>query len=800
MNYSLAEIAAAVGGRLIGQDCPVREVSVDSRTISLRADALFVAIVSATRDGHAFVQELLDKGVRCFVVSAAGLAQGWSERYTDAGFVVVENTVDALQRLAADYRSQLRMPIVAVTGSAGKTITKELMAALGAGKKIFKSPKSYNSQIGVALSVLMIAGDENFCIIEAGISRSGEMARLERMLRPNKVVLTNIGEEHQENFGSYAEKLQEKLVLARQADEIIYPSYDPLVVSQVAALPAAIRKSGWGSAPEDFLSIVRCSGREVVFWVEGSEHAVQLSDDKPQTFFNTVTALAALLRMGYGVAELIERIPSAHAIETKFELIAGINGCKIIRDHYTTDLNSLRIALHYQQSVARNQQRVVILCDGVFSDALRNLTDEFGVSQRIIIGGVVRQSDYPHEKYFANEADFLKTFDKNDYFNLCILVKGPAGESLMKHFQERIHSTVLEVDLDALAHNFKYYRSRIAPSVKTVAMVKALAYGSGTYEIASTLADEGVDYLAVAYIDEGTILRDKGISKPILILNSNPADYETMLEHNLEPEIYNFNTLATFEAVCRQRGVAHYPIHIKIDTGMHRIGFDPTDTDRLCAALAAGNLRVASVFSHFSCADDPAKDAETLRQIALFETVTSSITAALGYRPLLHICNSAAIERFPQAHFDMVRIGIGLYGISPVEKEGLQSVSTLKSIVLQVKEVRQGEGVGYGMSCIALKDMTLATVSIGYADGLNRLLSNGKWSFRVGDALAPIVGRISMDNCMIDVTGIEVREGDSVTVFGGAADVAAMATVLGTIPYEVLTSVSARIKRRYIHH
>ncbi len=709
-------------------------VFVDSRT-SVPA-GMFVAISGRNHDGHDYVGELYDRGVRAFMVEREVALPA------DAGVVRVEDSVEALQALAADWRGRFGGVVVGITGSNGKTVVKEWVAATApAGVKVFRSPKSWNSQVGVPLSVLMIEGDEDVAVIEAGISQPGEMEKLARVVRPDIGILTMIGDAHQENFESPEQKLREKMLLFEGAREVV----------------------GGDSNRES---------------VEGVWRA-----------------------LGYDV-EVGEMPPVAMRLELK----EGVNGSVLVDDSYNSDINSLGIALDYLQSVAGGRPRTLVLGDILqsgFSDdelyaRVGDMVSRSGVDRLVAVGERIGRHRFavPTE-FYANVEAFLAALRRDDVAGRAILIKGNRGsrfERLGHALSSRSHTTVLEVDLDAVVHNLNTLR---VPGIRTMAMVKASAYGHGAYEIAATMQHQGVDYLAVAFADEGVALRERGIAMPVVVLNADADSFELMVASALEPEIYNFESLAAFADVLARHGERNYPVHIKLDTGMHRLGFGEGDMERLADELDKHSqlLRVGSVFSHLACADDPAMDDFTHGQIAAFERMSGALCAKLPYVPLRHLANSAGAVRFPEARFDMVRLGLGLYGFGT---PGLRPVSTLRTRVVQVRDLAEGEAVGYGCEGAVSRPSRVATISVGYADGLRRHLGNGRWKMMVRGVEVPTLGRISMDTCVLDVTDVDVQVGDRVEVFGAHASVEDMAAVLGTIPYEVMTAIAPRVKRVYV--
>ena len=790
MKYRLKELASLCGGELLGTDATVMRVSTDSRTLSEPDGTLFVALRSARRDGNRYIAELYRRGVRAFLTDSPVDEKA----YPLAGFVRCADSLEALQKLAADHRTSLKGTVVAITGSNGKTVVKEWIAQLCPPQiRLFRSPKSYNSQIGVALSLLMAEPDDRIVLIEAGISQRGEMARLERMIRPDLGIVTNIGDAHQENFDSPPQKADEKLTLFEHTPTIVYNAADPLLARLV---------------PE------RYDDRKLI-GVEPAERELDgLPFDDPASRANAALALALYGALGFDTEPIRKRLPRLQSVAMRLELKDGINGCKIVNDTYNSDINSLEIALQYLSATSGNRDKVLILSDidqsGLPSDELYARVAELvranGISELIGIGEEIFRHaalfDCRKEFYLSTD-NFLKAGERARFVRKSILLKGGRRfrfERIGRVLENKIHTTVLEVDLDRMLHNLNYFRGLLRPGERMMAMVKAAGYGSGTFEVANLLERQGVDFLAVAFADEGVTLREAGITMPIVVLNADSDSFDLMLDYRLEPEIYSRSSLRSFTEAVRRHGAGRSPIHIKLDTGMHRLGFERADIEPLIDTLReTPEVYVRTVFTHLAGSDEARHDDFTRSQIALFRELSDRIAAAFPELHILrHIDNSAGIERFPEAQFDMVRLGIGLYGIGFVHQENLLPVSTLRSRIVQIKEIPVGDTVGYGRHGVAKdRPVRTATVPIGYADGLNRRLSCGRWSFIVNGRKAPIFGNICMDTCMIDITGIDAREGDTVTIFGDGATVIEMAEALGTIPYEIMTSVSTRVKRVY---
>ena len=783
MRYRLSEIAQICEGKLLGRDLEVTSVVTDSRACAFCEGAIFVAMRGTNYDSHNFIADMYGRGVRAFMVE-----HSCDITPEHAGCVVVENSIEALQKLAAAHRNTFKGTVVGITGSNGKTVVKEWVArALPSSVKLFVSPMSYNSQLGVALSLLMIQGDEDVALIEAGISEVGEMQRLESMIRPEVVVVTSIGDAHQSNFASLLQKISEKLLLAANAKTIIYHSAYNELHTEIEHLLPSCRKI---DAANSNIGDMTCEG-----YIASNAQIVK--------------SLCELL--GYGDSSLV-----ATNIAMRLEVKEGICGSTIINDSYNSDINSLALALDTLRSVALGGPTVAIISDilqsGMSDDELymrvARLVENASVETVYGVGPRIKahvDKFSSTARFFEHTDELLRSIKNEDIRNRTILLKGNRRsqfERLCHAWERKSHTTVLEVNLDAMTHNIGYFRSFLPMNHRLIAMVKANSYGSGDVEVAQLMQRLGVSYLAVAFADEGITLREKGITMPIVVLNADAGSFDKMIAYSLEPEIYSFHSLRDFVKSVESYGTYAYPIHIKLDTGMHRLGFVEQEVEQLAQVLAQSrSVKMASVFAHLSCADDPSQDEFTRSQIALFDKMSSALASALPYDILRHTANSAAIERFPEAQFDMCRLGLGLYGYGYRTNESLQPVATLKTRIVQLRSRKAGEAIGYGRSQVLQRDSLIATIPIGYADGLDRHLGEGRWSMLVAGAAAPTVGRICMDSCMIDVTDVVgVSEGDEVTVFSSAVgnNLDDMAVILGTISYEIMTSVSARVKRIYV--
>ena len=784
MNFLLSDIARICGGRLCGSDRRVSRVATDSRSCSVGEEVLFAAIAGVNHDGHDFVEQMSRRGVEAFLV----------EREVElpsaaCGAVVVESTLAALQSLAAYNRSRFEGRVVAIAGSNGKTIVKEWAAAATPHDvKYVASPMSYNSQLGVALSLLMIEGDEQVAYIEAGISQPGEMARLERMIRPEIVVFTSIGDAHSVNFESREQKIDEKLRLAAGASTIIYSSRYPELARCIEA---------------------RYADRRLI---DSAQQRVERSHERSEALHIDAQHTAALCGvLGYDV----DAGAVCGEVAMRLELKQGIGSSTIIDDTYNSDINSLAVALDMLHAQAMGRRKIAVLSDIQQSGTpeqelyarVAEMVSAADVDRLVGVGAAIsRHADLfaCSSVFYSSTEELLHALPGEDWSDATILLKGSRSSRLERvchRLERKSHTTVLEVDLSAMKSNLDYFRRLLPPHHRMMAMVKAGSYGAGDAEVAQMLQHEGVDYLAVAFADEGVTLRERGITMPVVVLNADEDSFEQMISYDLEPEIYGFRSLEAFARAAERAARKDYPIHIKLDTGMHRLGFMPDEIDALAERLPSiGSLRVASVFSHLNCSDTPSQDDYTRGQIARFDDMSSRLCARIPYRVLRHTAQSAGMERFPEAVFDMCRLGLGLYGFGFEHNDALVPVSTLRTRIVQIKHLPAGETVGYGRAGVLTRDSVTATIPIGYADGLDRHLGCGRWSMLVAGRPAPIVGRVCMDSCMIDITDIEgVEEGDEAVVFSAQRGntLEDMARVLDTISYEPMASVSTRVKRIY---
>ena len=831
MPYQIETIAQMINARLEGHTpATISWLLTDSRSLSFPEESLFFALATKRNDGAKYIPELCRRGVRNFVVSADAYA-GWMENPSalpvsadSLNFLVVPHPLKALQKLAEQHRSKFQVPVVGITGSNGKTIVKEwLHQLLGEEWNIARSPRSYNSQIGVPLSVWQMDEDTQLGIFEAGISEPGEMRALESIIKPTIGVLTNIGGAHQENFFSLQEKCMEKLTLFKDCDVLIYNGDDEFISNCVARSMLSAREIAWSQKDvERPLYINKVEKKEncteIAYRYLDMDNSFTLPFIDDASIENCLNCLAVCVYLMLPPEVISQRMSRLEPVAMRMEVKEGKNGCLLINDSYSSDLASLDIALDflYRRSLSKGLKRTLILSDiletGQNSPTLyrrvAQLMSSRGVERIIGVGSnlascascfSIEKAFYPHTEALmqAIHKGELKLQDE------IILIKGARKfgfDALTELLEEKVHETILEVNLGAMVENLNHYRSLLKPGTKMVCMVKASAYGAGSYEIAKTLQEHQVDYLAVAVADEGSALREAGITANIIIMNPEMTAFKTMFDYKLEPEVYSFHLLDALISAAEKEGIANFPIHIKLDTGMHRLGFLPEEVPALIERLKKQNaVIVRSVFSHLVGSDSPKFDAFTRKQIEIFEKASAELQAAFPnkYRILRHICNSAGIERFPGAQFDMVRLGIGLYGINPIDNSVMHNVSTLLTTILQIHDVSPEDTVGYSRKGVLHRPSRIAALPIGYADGLNRHLGNGTGYCLVNGQKAPYVGNICMDVCMIDVTDIDCQEGDRVEIFGDHLPVTVLSDALDTIPYEVLTSVSTRVKRVY---
>lgn len=818
MEYAIREIAG-----IIGADCrslhddTISILLTDSRRLSFPEQSLFFALKTKTNDGHRYITELYRLRVRNFVVSEM-LPE--FENLDEANFLVVKDTLKALQKIATHHRKQFNIPVIGITGSNGKTVVKEFLYQLLHNEfNIVRSPRSYNSQLGVPLSVWEMNEKHTLGIFEAGISQPDEMERLQPIIAPTIGVITNIGEAHQENFISTNQKCMEKLMLFTECDNIIYDGDNAFISNCIEAACLSHKALCWSRTDSEaplFIESIKKKEEETIIHCTllGFNRVFTIPFTDDASIENVIQCLAVMMLLKPTSVNDVEKFRHLEPVDMRLDVKQGINNCLLINDTYNSDINSLDIALAFQQSrrVGKELKSTLILSDILQSGTLpkslykkvAELVHRKKIDRIIGIGRDLKEFAYLFDiekEFYLTTEEFIQSPSFHRFNAELILLKGSRHfhfEKISDLLEKKVHETILEVNLDAVVHNFNFYRSKLKPETKMVCMVKAFAYGAGSYELAKTLQEHRCDYLAVAVADEGAELRKEGISIPILVMNPEFSSFNVLFENHLEPEVYSFRLLDALIHETERRGITSYPIHIKIDTGMHRLGFQPQDIAEICRRIQSqSGVVVRSVFSHLAGSDSYIFDDFTKKQISTFRKAAAALEEGLEYRVIKHILNSAGIERFPNDQMDMVRLGIGLYGISASGQKGLRNVSTLKTTILQIQEIPKGDSIGYSRMSYVERDSRIAIIPIGYADGLDRHFSNGKGFVSIRGHRCPIIGNICMDACMVDVTDIDAQEGDSVIIFGEGMPVNELSDTLKTIPYEVLTSISPRVKRVY---
>ena len=829
-GYTIRQIASIVGGQVIGNQFDtiiIKDILFDSRLLIDADNTLFFALNSGRNDGHKYIAELYEKGVKSFVVNESyikndvGANHNSSVQYPDSTFIVVDDTLSALQKLAAHHRAQFNIPVVGITGSNGKTIVKEwLYQILSPSMSVCRSPKSYNSQIGVPLSVWQMNSTNDVALFEAGISRPGEMEKLREIIKPTIGVFTNIGPAHGKNFENIQQKIEEKIKLFDKIENLIYCKDNLEIAENVEKYK--IPTFSWSKNNEDanlfVLSKKFDNVTEITGVYKGDSIKITIPFIDDASIENAINCWCVALLLGVPNDVIAERMAHLESVEMRMELKAGVRNCVIINDSYNNDRNALAIALDFMNA-QHHDNKVLILSDILQSelkeeDLYKNvaqLIENKGVDIFIGIGPAICRNMKNELKinsfFYISTSDFLSHHPMKMFENQIVLLKGARSfefERIMKVLQQKSHETVLEINLDNLVKNLNYYRGKLKKDTKMMVMVKAFAYGSGNYEVSNVLAFHHVDYLTVAYADEGVDLRNRGIKLPIMVMTPETNTFDTIILNNLEPDIYSFRCLSQLEDAINQLDTElkePVGIHIKVDTGMHRLGFLPEDIDALIEHIKSNpKLRIKSVFSHFATSDMPEEEDFVMHQISQFELMSSKIVAAFPYKIIRHLLNTAGISRFTDYQYDMVRLGIGVYGVAICDEDRgkLHNVMSLKTTIKQIKEYGPGETIGYGRHGKITKPSRIAVIPIGYADGLRRQLGNGKACFWVNGKPAPIIGNICMDLTMIDVTGIDCQEDDTAVLFDDNHPIEIIAEACDTIPYEIMTRISQRVKRIYV--
>ena len=808
MNFNLQHSIQACQGEFIGNstDFLVEHISIDSRSMQNGTNTLFFALKGQNHNAHHYIEELISKGVRYFVVEfIPENCQG------KANFILVKNTTKALQETAKYYRSLFQFPIIGITGSNGKTIVKEwLNFLLSPDYTTVRSPKSFNSQVGVPLSIFGINENHNLGIFEAGISQKNEMQALAEIIQPKIGVFTNLGSAHDEGFANWEEKIAEKSALFQSCEVVV------LEKNEAIEKGISCSKTTWSLEDKNATIFAEIKSQkegfsQIQIHYQNKTFTIEIPFVDRISIKNSLSCLGVLLHLEMEIATIQERMKNLYPIEIRLQAKKGINNCVLIDDSYSSDYQSLKMALDFLEQQKNHSKKTIILSD-IFQSGLPVATlyqkvavilQNNKIDRIITIGETISQhlKELPNVISFPNASDFLKQFNTQSFQNEAILIKGARSfnfDEIVVLLEEKKHETVLEINLDAISHNLNFYKSKVKPTTKIMVMVKAFGYGNGGFEIAKLLEHHKVDYLGVAFADEGIELRKAGITTPIMVLNPENTSFHAMIAYDLEPEIYSITGLQAFLKLAKERNISHYPIHIKLDTGMHRLGFESHLMEELKALLKNNPfVQVKSVFSHLAASDDTSFDAFTKNQIARFDAMYAELTTALNYQPIRHLLNTSGIFNYPEYQMEMVRLGIGLYGIGNSEQELqiLENVSTLKSVISQIRTVLPEESIGYSRKFMVTQEMRVATIPIGYADGIRRAWGNEKGFVVINNQKATILGNICMDMLMVDVTQINCKPGDEVIIFGNSPKVTEIAETIGTIPYEVLTGISQRVKR-----
>lgn len=836
---NISSILRTTGGKASGNlnlmEKDIQELIIDTRKVSNADLAAFFALKGSLRDGHIFLEQAYAKGIRCLIVDSPVEKNNFPE----ALIITVENTLTALQQIGKKHRESFEYPVVGITGSNGKTIVKEWLYELLSHIAPFnqqagpvRSPKSYNSQIGIPLSTWLMQEGNTIGIFEAGISQPGEMKNAAEIIQPSIGIFTNIGEAHNEGFETIEQKIEEKLILFSQAKQLIYCKDDPRLHSAIQNWNLAPENSNkpielftWSMNEAATLEIKNVDTSQALTIItaifKGNEISISIPYSDKAYLENAIHCWACLLLLDVNPLTINLFMKDLQPVAMRLQLVEGINNCTLINDTYNSDYTSLKIALDFLIQQKTQEKNTLILSDilelrqndEAFYSKVAQLLAQKGIDRLIAIGPKLslykeqfKKSSTYSSNFYENTAEFLSKFEPKDFKEEAILLKGARifeFEKIEDILEAKTHKTVLEVDLSAIQNNLRVYKNLLQPKVKVMAMVKAFAYGTGSSEIANILQFEGVDYLTVAYLDEGISLRKAGITLPIMVMSPEFGAFEQMISWKIEPEIFSLASLTEFLKVAEKLETQAYPIHVKLDTGMHRLGFEEAEISTLIQTLnSTRTIQLKSVFSHLAGSDEAFFDGFTAQQAQAFKRMSQQILDALPYQPLRHLCNSSAISRFPEFHFDMVRLGIGIYGVdanAAVQKK-LENVATLKTTVAQVRNVKAGETVGYSRKGVLSRDSKVATVSIGYADGYFRDFGNGNGKMLIADKAVPTIGSICMDMCMLDVTHIhEIKHGDKVIVFGKDLPITTLAKWANTIPYEIITSVSQRVKRIYMN-
>lgn len=808
MTFTLQNIIPFICAKSVENlpDFNIENISIDSRSLQNNQGTLFFALKGHNHDGHQYIESLINKGVLNFVVEK--IPDNLKDK---ANFFIVDNTLNSLQKTAVFYRNQFNFPFIGITGSNGKTIVKEwLNFLLSQDYTIVRNPKSYNSQVGVPLSIFGCNENHNLGIFEAGISTKNEMSKLKKIIQPKIGIFTHLGKAHDEGFSSQNEKIEEKIKLFSDCDIVILQKNDLIeALLKVKTLTWSFTDKNAAIFSEK--NNLKNGYTLISIHYKNTQFNVEAPFQDTASLENVMSCIGTLLFLKYDSKVIIERIKNLYPIELRLQVKKGINNCALIDDSYSSDYQSLKMALDFLEQQKLHQKKTLILSD-IFQSGLplpelyekvTALIKNNKIDRLITVGETIGNylKDIPNIISFSSTQEFLQQFNLNSFENETILIKGARSfnfEEIVVILEEKNHETVLEVNLDAISFNLNFYKSKLKPETKVMVMVKAFGYGNGGYEIAKLLEHHKIDYLGVAFADEGIELRKAGITVPIMVLNPENSSFNAMIAYDLEPEIYSITGLNAFLKVAQQRNISSYPIHLKIDTGMHRLGLQQADFENLKSIIKNNNfIHVESIFTHLATSDDMNFKDFTLSQINLFTDAYNDLTKVLNHKPIRHILNTSGIFNYPKYQMEMVRLGIGLYGVGNSEEETKQllNVSTLKSIISQIHTIEKGESVGYSRKFIATKQTKVATIPIGYADGISRLWGNEKGYVLVNNQKATILGNICMDMLMADVTEISCNAGDEVIIFGEKPHVNEIAKASLTIPYEVFVGISQRVKR-----
>ena len=823
MKIDIRTIAEITGSDFTGDPgLEVQELLIDSRKVSeLSGGTMFLALRGEKNDGHRYIPDLYRAGVRAFLVEGKYYT-GKKEDYPSASFIISEDSLSALHKIAAWKRQNYRGRVISITGSNGKTIIKEWLSdILGKYESVIRSPRSFNSQVGVPLSLWNLSDEYDTAVIEAGMSKPGEISKLEKIIKPGIGIFSHIGEAHQENFRSIGEKIHEKLGLFINSEVIIYPADKDNIHKNIINDQRLKGKHffSWSAGKNKAnITIIPDSqdraGPALRVTFNNKEFLCSIPFSDRASVDNISTIIATLAFLGLNSEQISDGVKNLIPVAMRMEQKEGINNCLLLEDFYNSDPGSLRIAMEYLRGISDKDMTVILSDfiqgnrnkDQLYSEVAESIK-KAGTRRLIAIGKDLQK----YSKYFSintmaffnDTDDFIRSFLPASFRDEAILLKGARMfefERIGRLLELKTHQTQLEINLNSVLANLDTFRTYLHKDTKIMAMVKAFAYGAGPKEISEWLTYNGIDYLAVAYLDEGISLRKNGIRSRIMVMNPDRFSLRSLLEYDLEPEIFSQDILDCFISETKRYGIIDYPVHIKLDTGMHRLGFMEEDIDEMVSALITCKaIRIASVFSHLAAAYDPGMDEYTHKQAGKFARISNYIRKQTGTAFMQHLLNSAGIVRFPEYQFDMIRLGIGLYGITEVKMEGLKTGPAFYTRISQVKTVKAGEGIGYGLKNASKEERKIAILPVGYADGLRRIMGQGKGKVYVKGKYLPIIGNVCMDMCMIEISGTNLKPGDKVEIFGENISINDVADICNTIPYEILTGIPARVKRIFLY-